>query len=135
MTSKFTQTLSADVSQTAIGNFVPPSRVVFFDGDSVIKIGRDGTLELGSKWTDHNEAATAFFDALVDTVMPEWKEAVRAEQAAELAKWKALAETLADHLDSAVETLRDAEVCNDNCYHCNEARQALTSYKEQRDAS
>lgn len=67
-------------------------------------------------------------------------EADRAEQAAELAKWKALAETLA----GALERMQwyGCPVCNGDCAGANppvlscpmqQCTQALTSYKEQRD--
>ena len=66
------------------------------------------------------------------------REAVRAEQAAELAKWKALAETLA----GAVREIKDSwdwwQVDTyDRCSSVVEdaINEALTSYKEQRDAS
>ena len=90
--------------------------------------------ELCAKLTSDIEQSAARTAAQIGAVM-QCRECGRVyeTQAAELAKWKALAETLAEHLDGAVETLRDAEVCDDNCSHCNEARQALTSYKEQRD--
>lgn len=57
-----------------------PSYLQIFDGDSIIKIGRDCSLELGLGWADHNEAATAFFNQLIEHVMPAWKKAT--EQAA-----------------------------------------------------
>ena len=87
------------------------------------------------------------------------REAVRAEQAAELAKWKALAETLAGALDEAwkeATAMRNSsktvghyhtdhklnQTYHRTRYHAGKkimeilkpARQALTSYKEQRDA-
>lgn len=129
MTIKFTQTLSADT----VGSYVPPSYVQFFDGDSIIQIGRDCTLVLGAGWTDHNEAATALFNSLVDNVMPSWKEAVRAEQAAELAKYKALAETLAGALELADCALSGANM-NMNVVE-RKVREALREYKEACDAS
>ena len=74
---------------------------------------------LETEYPSECEAAAAVIEAD--------REAVRAEQAAELAKWKALAETLAGAL----------EACLAHRYGewCDIARQALTSYKEQRDAS
>ena len=80
-------------------------------------------------WLDAYEAS--YYDEVDDdqaaaAVIEADREAVRAEQAAELAKWKALAETLAGAL----------EACLAHRYGdwCDIARHALTSYKEQRDA-
>ena len=38
-------------------------------------------------------------------------------------------ERLREHLISALDTLKDAEVCDDNCGPCNEARAALEQSK------
>ena len=38
-------------------------------------------------------------------------------------------ERLREHLISALDTLKDAEVCDDNCGPCNEARAALGESK------
>ena len=74
------------------------------------------------------------------------REAVRAEQAAKLAKWKALAETLAGALDQ-IKLICEEEpykvvAGQKPCKHTaainevyEEADQALTSYKEQRDVA
>ena len=64
------------------------------------------------------------------------REAVRAEQAAELAKWKALAETLAGALEPfAVEWDKREFLAERHWSFYSGASKALTSYKEQRDAS
>ena len=49
-------------------------------------------------------------------------EAITEGQAAEI-------ERLREHLISALDTLKDAEVCDDNCGPCNEARAALGQSK------
>lgn len=41
----------------------------------------------------------------------------------------ALVERLREHLISALDTLKDAEVCDDNCGPCNEARAELEQSK------
>jgi hypothetical protein len=38
-------------------------------------------------------------------------------------------ERLREHLISALDTLKDAEICNDECSPCNEARAALEQSK------
>lgn len=63
---------------TGIGNPIPAS-LQLFDGDQIIKIKRDCSLELGAGWVDHNDAATAFFNAVVTYIMPQWKEEERKE--------------------------------------------------------
>lgn len=70
-TSRSVTTLTAP-TLSVVGNFVPPNAVVFFDGGSVIRINRNGTLELGPKWADAGDAATAFFNELVSRVVPSW---------------------------------------------------------------
>ena len=64
------------------------------------------------------------------------REAVRAEQAAELAKWKTLAETLAGALEAIRSEAQREEGSWLHLKRCIAAQsvQALTSYKEQRDA-
>jgi hypothetical protein len=42
---------------------------------------------------------------------------------------KAENEQLREHLISALDTLKDAEICNDECSPCNEARAALEQSK------
>lgn len=68
-------------------------------------------------------------------VIEDDREAVRAEQAAELAKWKALAETLAGALEPfAVEWDKREFLAERHWSFYSGASKALTSYKEQRDA-
>ena len=40
---------------------------------------------------------------------------------------------LREALESAIDTLRDAEVCDDTCVHCNDARAALQETSHDRD--
>ena len=103
-------------------------------------------------WRDASDAATLgsvkykpAADQAAAAVIEADREAVRAEQAAELAKWKALAETLAGALEECRQQFdfyadnhrkaekHDKAATNERfAFMCS---QALTSYKEQRDAS
>jgi len=64
-----------------------PSYFQFYEGDKIIKIGRDCSLELGTGWSDHNEAATEFFNVVVGDVMPRWKQQERMEERAAIVAW------------------------------------------------
>lgn len=79
-TSRSVTTLTAP-TLSVVGNFVPPNAVVFFDGDSVIRVNRNGTLELGPKWADAGDAAAAFFNELVSRVVPSWNARIEALEA------------------------------------------------------
>ena len=101
-------------------------------------------------WAEAEMAACHGAEYAAAAVIEADREAVRAEQAAELAKFKALAETLAGALgEIAQPDYGYTDILERGCppekhidYFCSmvtwrqrTAREALTSYKEARDAS
>lgn len=72
--------------------------------------------ECGNSTCHHDTEETAI--AAWNTRQPTQSDALREEN-----------ERLREHLISALDTLKDAEVCDDNCDPCNEARAALDQSK------
>ena len=94
---------------------------------------RNWLPEDGQSWGQHERDVSEVLGILEDIAE---RESARAEQAAELANFKALAETLAGALEPfAVEWDKREFLAERHWSFYSGASKALTSYKEQRDAS
>ena len=105
----------------------------------VEQIDREAAVEywngLADEWNSWTEISGQEQDATVQAFARHRQQA-RAEQAAELAKFKALAETLAGALgEIAQPDFSYTGILEKGCWRERTAREALTSYKEARDAS
>ena len=111
---------------------------------AVWEADRELTIAALHAWAEHIGAgyscpAAAQTMLMAATILEADREAVRAEQAAELAKFKALAETLAGALATAASCLSQCAeglaTQNDMETWAEDVAEALREYKEARDAS
>jgi hypothetical protein len=72
-----------------------------------------------------NERLRQSIEQLTKDTAAEWQSGYDAGIEAAANALEAENERLREHLISALDTLKDAEICNDECGPCNEARAAL----------